>query len=262
MTGGADGGPGPRHTGGDRSGPEHAHRDSAGVPWSDRVLSSSDAGADVGAADPELAAALAEGGDEAAVMAAVRGARFLVPVLARLAESGEVGGRPADNRADMASVTLVAADGQRALPVFTSLESLARWDPAARPVPVSAARAGRAAVTESCDVIVIDVAGPASAVLRSSMVWALAQERDWLPPHLDPFVSGSVTRAVLVEEDVVEHDVEEGRPAGRGVLGVVLTLRPGLDPEAVRAVATRVGERLAADGEFRARVDGLAFRIV
>jgi len=45
------------------------------------------------------------------------------------------------------------------------------------------------------------------------------------------------------------------------VLGVVLELRPGLGPDAVRAVATRVGEKLATDGELRARIDGLAFRI-
>ncbi len=127
---------------------------------------------------------------------------------------------------------------------------------------MSAARAGQAAVTECCDVIVIDVAGPVSAVLRPSMVWALAQEREWLPPHLDPFVAQSVTRAVLVEEDVVEHGVEEGRPLGQGVLGVVLGLRPGLDARVGPGLATRVGERLAADGELRARVDGLAFRIV
>ena len=41
----------------------------------------------------------------------------------------------------------------------------------------------------------------------------------------------------------------------------MLDLRPGLTPDAVRAVANRVGERLATDGELRARIDGLAFRI-
>jgi hypothetical protein len=45
------------------------------------------------------------------------------------------------------------------------------------------------------------------------------------------------------------------------VLGVVLDLRPGLSPEQVRGIATRVGERLATDGELRARIDGLAFRL-
>ncbi len=40
-----------------------------------------------------------------------------------------------------------------------------------------------------------------------------------------------------------------------------LTLRPGLAAEAVQSIATAVGERLATDGEIRARIDGLAFSI-
>ena len=49
----------------------------------------------------------------------------------------------------MAAMTLLAADGHRALPVFTSIAALAAWDPAARPVPVTAARAAQAAVTSA-----------------------------------------------------------------------------------------------------------------
>ena len=161
----------------------------------------------------------------------------------------------------MAAVTLVAPDGQRALPVFTGTDALAAWDPAARPVPVTPARAGQAAVAEGCDVIVVDVAGPATRVLRPSMVWALAQQRPWEPPHTDPFVARSVAAALRDEDDVTAHELEEGNPRGEGVLGVVLDLRPGLTPEQVRGVATRVGERLATDGELRARIDGLAFRL-
>jgi hypothetical protein len=93
------------------------------------------------------------------------------------------------------------------------------------------------------------------------MVWALAQQRPWEPAHTDPFVARGVEAAVRDEPDVTGHQLEEGNPKGAGVLGVVLTLRPGLTPEAVRAIATRVGERLAPDGELRARVDGLAFRL-
>ena len=54
---------------------------------------------------------------------------------------------------------------------------------------------------------------------------------------------------------------EEGDPAGAGILRVVLSLRPGLDPAQVQALATRLGERIATDGEARARIDGLAFAI-
>ena len=235
--------------------------DSARVPWAGRDLSPSGFEDDTGAADPALLAALAWPGDDAALMAAVEVARFVVPVVAEPTEVDISGDHAVEKQVDMAAVTLVAPDGQRALPVFSGIEALAAWDPSARPVPVTPARAGQAAVSEGCEVIVVDVAGPATRVLRPSMVWALAQQRPWVPPHTDPFVERSVAAALRPEEDVTASAVEEGNPRGEGILGVVLDLRPGLAPEQVRAVATRVGERLAADGELRARIDGLAFRI-
>ncbi|CAN7409859.1 SseB family protein [Knoellia sp. LjRoot47] len=215
---------------------------------------------DDGSAPPGLTAAL-ENVDPAALMAALRESRLLVPIVAEPVETATEGGLTVDKQTDMAAVTLVAPDGERALPVFSSLAALAAWDPAARPVPVTAARAGQAAVSERCDVVVVDVAGPQTRVLRPSMVWALAQERDWTPPHLDEFVATGAARAVADEPQVVSHSIEEGAPTGQGVLGIVLELTPGLDPAEVQAVATRVGERLATDGELRARIDGLAFRI-
>lgn len=215
---------------------------------------------DDGSADPGLTAAL-ESGDLARIMAALGSARLLVPIVAEPVETETHDGLTVDKQTDMAAVTLVAPDGERALPVFTSLDTLTTWDPQARPVPVTSARAGQAAVSERCDVVVIDVAGPVTRVLRPSMVWALAQDREWVAPHLDPFVAAGVARAVAEEPDVIAHQVEEGAPAGQGILGLVLELVPGLEPTDVQAVATRVGERLATDGELRARIDGLAFRI-
>ncbi|GGL25692.1 SseB family protein [Phycicoccus endophyticus] len=222
--------------------------DSAGTPWGERTLSASGFEGDDGRADPSVRRALS-GTDDLALVRAVEAARLLVPVVAEPA-------------AEMSGVTLVAPDGRRALPVFTGVDALAAWDAAARPVPVTPARAAQAAVAEGCEVLVVDVAGPVSRVLRPSMVWALAQERPWEPAPTDPFVARAVAAAVAGEPDVEHHALEEGRPPGEGVLGVVLGLRPGLAAEEVRALASRVGERLATDGELRARVDGLAFRIV
>ncbi len=235
--------------------------DSAAVPWAGRELSSSGFDTDTGAADPVLVAALARPGDDLALMRAVEATRLVVPVVAEPVVVDSSASPDMDTQVDMAAVTLVGPEGERALPVFTGTDALAAWDADARPVPVTASRAARAAVTERCDVIVVDVAGPVTRVLRPSMVWALAQERPWEPALTDPFVDRSVAAAVRGEEDVTAYELEDGRPSGQGVLGVVLDLRPGLDPEEVRAVATRVGERLASDGELRARIDGLAFRI-
>ena len=234
--------------------------DSAGIPFTGRQLSGTGFDDDTGAADAVLDQALRNPGDEAALVSAVAAARLLVPVVAEPAEVDETGALAVEKQTDMAAVTLVAPDGTRALPVFTSMASLASWDAAARPVPVTAARAAQAAVSERCDVMVVDVAGPATVALRPSMVWALAQQRDWLPAHEDDVVARAVAAAVRERPEVLEHELSGGEP-GQGVLRVTLELSPGLTAEQVQAVATAVGERLATDGEVRARIDGLAFSI-
>ena len=111
-------------------------------------------------------------------MTAVAAARLLVPIVAEPAEVDTTGDLAVEKQTDMAAVTLVAPDGTRALPVFTSMAAIAAWDDPARPVPVTAARAGQAAVSERCDVIVVDVASQHAVALRPSMVWALAQQRE------------------------------------------------------------------------------------
>lgn len=234
--------------------------DSAGRNWGGRTLPAGGFEDDDGAADPALVAALGAG--DAELMAALSGARLLVAVVAEASETVEsASGHTADVGVDMALVTLVAPDGRRALPAFTSLAALARWDAGARPVPVLADRMAQAAIAESCDAVVLDLAD-AGRELRPSQVWALAMRRTWLPPHEDPFVADAVAAALAAEPAVAGHERYAGEPAGSGVLGIALRLTPGLDAGAVQDLVTRVGERLATDGEFRARIDGLAFRLV
>ena len=80
---------------------------------------------------------------------------------------GQASAKAGDVRTKLLA-TLVAPDGMRALPVFSGIEAVAAWDPEARPVPVTPARAGQAAVSEGCEVIVVDVAGPATRFWTSS----------------------------------------------------------------------------------------------
>lgn len=234
--------------------------DSAGIPFGGRELTGTGFDGDTGAADPALVAAMSDPGDERALVAAVSAARLLVPIVAEPVSTDSTGELVVEKQTDMAAVTLVAPDGARALPVFSSMQAIAAWDPQARPVPVTAARAAQAAVSERCDVMVLDVAGESALALRPSMVWALAQQREWLPAHEDDSVARAVADAVREQPDVVGHELAAGAP-GEGVLRVQLTLVPGLAAERVQAVATAIGERLATDGEIRARIDGLAFSI-
>jgi hypothetical protein len=246
----------------DHSAPEES-TDSAGQTWHERVLTSTGFDDDRGQADEAFVELLrrrrAGDADDAAVMAAVPEARLLVPVTAVAGEVTEGEHGLVDASVDMAVVTLVGPTGERAQPAFTSLAALAEWSADARPVPVTAARAAQAAVSDGCDVIVLDPATDREVELRPSMVWALAQQRPWLAAHADPFVAAAVAAAVAPEDDVAAHDLSAGDEPG--LLRVTLELRPGLTAEEVREVATRVGERLATDGETRARIDGLAFAI-
>lgn len=262
--------------------------DTAGVAWAGRTLTGTGSGDDRGAADEALRDALADPDQEGQLVAAVSQARLLVPVVAVPGEAEERDGHPTQGDGGlgpqvdsaMAVATLTAPDGTRALPAFTSIERLRSWDPACRPVPVTAQRAARAAVQEGCQVIVLDPSGPqrpatggatgsatvagavteqaTDHVLRGSMVWALATGREWVPAQRDPQVAAAVAAAVGEEPRVLGHDLT-GSPGGG--LGIVLTVAPGLGPTHLEALVARIGRRIAADGQVRARIDAVDFRV-
>ena len=130
-----------------------------------RLLAAAGAPDDTGAPDPALAAALAayaaDPAREPEVLAALAEARVLVPVVATLGEV-ETGpdGLARDKSSDMATVLMRGSDGRLALLAFTGLESLRRWDPAARPVPVPARTAALAAMQDGAEALLVDAAGP------------------------------------------------------------------------------------------------------
>lgn len=233
---------------------------SKGAPWSRGSLRGSGFDGDLGAADPDLLAALGDGQDDAVLVAAVARARLLVPVIAVSRAMANPEASSVSRSADMAVVSLTASDGQRAFPVFSSVGALSAWDATARPCPIAGSRAAQGAVTQRCDVMLLDCGSSHERVLRPSMVWALAQQRDWLAAHADPVVAAALIRATAVEHDVIDC-AGEGDPAQAGILRVVLGLRPGLDASSVQALATRIAQRIATDGEARARIDGLSFTI-
>src|SRR5699024_10105327 len=143
-----------------------AGTDTGGTPWAGRQFTGTGFDTDTGAADPRLLALLTARGNEPASRAEaaaadpevafeddirlvelVAAARLIVPVVAVAGETAEANGLTSDASSDMAAVTLVAPGGEhKALPAFTSLQTLADWDPSARPVPVTAQRAAQAAV--------------------------------------------------------------------------------------------------------------------
>ncbi|MEN0130138.1 MAG: SseB family protein [Brevundimonas sp.] len=225
---------------------------------------------DDGSADPALAAALAALGDGtgsvADVVAALAGTRVLVPVLAELEVADVVvhdgHEHVVDKEASAGIVALQAPDGRTALPVFTSVESLARWRTAARPVPSGVARAALSAIQEGWEVMVVDPGGPVTVLVPRPAVWALAQEAQWRPAVVGDVVDDEVRRAVSAALAPIEHVVAaDAVPGMRAEVAVVVTLAAGLDRAGLDRVLAHVNGALAADDTVANRVDGLELKL-
>ncbi|QHC66320.1 SseB family protein [Rathayibacter sp. VKM Ac-2759] len=243
--------------------------DSAGTPWAGRHFEPSTAGDDDGSAPENLTRALAgfaagETGPEA-VVDALREARLLIPLIARLGEEAEgVAGLRADKSQELSIVTVAGPDGRSVLPVFSSVDAMRRWDPAARPVPVDGRRAALAAVAESTELMVLDPVSDHEFAVRRPALWAIAEGSPWRPSPEDPQVLEALRSAARAEPSVAAVEVRSGDPRQRLVgpeLVVVLEIRPGLDRAALDALVARLGERWAADRVVAACVDSLSLRL-
>jgi hypothetical protein len=245
---------------------------------------------DHGGADPVVATALAAyaagTGGEHAALSALAGSRLLVPVVAVLAAElagadgttgpgahGRVGSNTAagesaaagvsaaaggsaaaaEKASEMAMPKIIGRDGRQAMPVFTCLEAVQQWKPAARPVPVPASAVWQSAMQESC-AVVIDIAGPVPIVVEGSRLAALAVGGAVPGMHEDPDVWQQVAAAAAEVAPGIR--VRLSQPNG----GLDFTLElappagsPGLVPEDVASrVADAVHDRLP--GRIRAGI--------
>jgi type III secretion system (T3SS) SseB-like protein len=221
---------------------------------------------DHGDADPQVAAALAAyqagKGSEQAALAALAGARLLVPVVAVLADGSAAEG---DKNSEMVLPTLIGNDGRPAVLAFTGVEALARWRRDARPVPAEAARVWRAAVTDGC-AVVIDVAGPVPLAVEGARLAALAAGHPVPPAHQDPDVRAEVEAAVAAEPLIAGFGLAAGTEEegpGAADLAVRLNLAPDDGQPAdwqatVNRAASRIAGRLA--GRLRRGIEFSAAR--
>ena len=99
------------------------------------------------------------------------GVRVFVPIIALLGETPAEG----DKNADMAAVLMTGADGRQALLAFSSVATMAVWDPKARPVPILGKDAAQATLDEGASAILLDLANPTFTVIESQDVEHLAQ---------------------------------------------------------------------------------------
>lgn len=243
--------------------------DSAGQPWSGRHFEPTTYPNDDGGPTPALLSALQ--GFQAGTVSAetvvdeVRVARLLIPLIARLGEAGtDDAGRPIDKSQELSIVSVAAPDGRTVLPVFTSVDAMAKWNPRARPVPADGRRIALAAASEETDLVVIDPTSDTEFVIRRPALWAMAQDQPWQPSHSSPEVFRALSASVESELGVLDVAIESGDPHARlsgPELVVRLTLADGLNQTELDDILARLARRWAANDTIATQVDSLRVQL-
>ncbi len=134
---------------------------------------------DDGTADPRVREALRrseEDPGEQSYLQAVAdlcGTRLLTPIVA----SGEAEEDGSDKTSEMSTVMLQDACGERAMLVFTGVDAVQRWNPAARPVPATLDKVAEATLAGGAVALLVDLNGPYPLVLENPVLGELARGR-------------------------------------------------------------------------------------
>lgn len=209
--------------------------------------------------------AFAAGRDsEHAALTVLASSRLLVPVVAVRADqidrrgeqeqpavrrAAEAGAGGAEKTSDMALPKLIGLDGRPAIPAFTSIESMRKWQPDARPVPARAQQVCRAAAAESCAVI-IDVAGPVPLPVEGARLAALARGDAVPEPCADADVHEVVAAVLADQPSVAAFELRPGGTERDLIIALTLTQQDSAqDPAGLaagigNAVMARLGGRL------------------
>lgn len=142
---------------------------------------SNDFAEDDGSAPEGLREVMAAGaaGDQGAYLDAVVElclSRLLIPIVSA-GENLHPEGPDPDRHAEMSAVLLQQADGQKAMLAFTGVDSLAAWNPQARPIPATLDRVAEAAVMSGAGTLLIDLQGPVTLALQEPLLTNLGRGR-------------------------------------------------------------------------------------
>lgn len=250
---------------------EHEHSkftDSAGVAWEGRSFEQNSYQGDSGLADEKLIASIVsfqnnESGPEN-VLKAIGSARLLIPLVANLTEAGEgVDGLKIDKSADLSIVTVLTPDNQKALPVFSSVATMALWNPQARPVPNDGRRVALAAASEGNTRLVLDPMSPTEFVVRRPGIAAIAQGLDWISPENNSevveLINDSLNKSVFVESFTLVNGDPTSRLLGQELV-VILYLAAGVSPLDIQGFETEFFGAISNSERFVELVDSVGVK--
>lgn len=194
---------------------------------------------DDGLSDPGVLLALK--GSDQELIDALRGKRLYVAVLSQLVSTNADGG---EKESEMA-LALLAYQGAKALPVFTSLAALETWRADARPVQVVAEAAALQALTDEMVGIIID----GDRALTGRALRALIFNFPLIDVYQDPVVEQALDAAIAPHDQIVTAWLEESAE----VDATINLLIPTVHSEDASRIAGAVASWMASDPNVRLR---------
>ncbi len=156
---------------------------------------------DKGDADPALLALLQSKADgfEKSVINRLMNTRLIGAIVAKK-----------DKKVEMMQALFSSNDGRVAMPVFTSLDELTKWNKEARPLPLIANDFAQQTIDQELDAIIVDIASNHRFVIKGYMLNCLAKNQDWNYPHQDLEVIETIERICQRLENVSKIEITKG----------------------------------------------------
>ena len=164
-------------------------------------MSTLDLNNDKGQSDPVLLALLQNKGKdyEKLVFNTLKNSRLIGAIVAKKNENVE-----------MMQALFSSNDGKVAMPVFTSLDELAKWNKEARPIPLVANDFAQQTIDQELDALILDIASDHRFVIQGYMLRCLAKNHEWNYPHQDLEVIETIQKICLQLTNICKVEITKG----------------------------------------------------
>ncbi len=115
-----------------------------------------------------------------------------------------------DENVEMMQALFSSNDGRVAMPVFTSLENLTKWNQDARPLPLNAIDFAQQTIDQDLDALILDIASDHRFVIKGHMLSCLAKNQEWNYPFQDLEVKKTIENLCHRLTNVSKIEISKG----------------------------------------------------
>lgn len=115
-----------------------------------------------------------------------------------------------DENVEMMQALFSSNDGKIAMPVFTSLDELTKWNKEARPIPLLANDFAQQTIDQELDALILDIASDHRFVVQGYMLGCLAKNQEWNYPYQDSEIIEIIEKICHRLEDVRKVEITKG----------------------------------------------------